>query len=349
MLLVYKATSNQQKLDAVKQIWRLPVRDPTLQRPARHPPRPMRLRHNFDYPLAVSDAVDAGAVGPVIAQLQFQYGQRAPAGRDFVSAAPGRRRERGRGRSGPEPCATSSARGAARSRRLRIHAERLAWRLRARAWRYTRPRLRPGAFEDRAGVAGCPPADRRSGRAGFLNERSHPAEDPLPGSVASTPWPMSVGLAFGWGPELAGALLHSVCRLAFSPCAGRSACDAIIRTFSEVTAWSPVTRASPSAVIVLMLAVATSPLATTAAGPTSPARRPVRWQARRGLERQAAWPTSAPSGARRRGLSPRPAAAPSRRAPPPSPPGSRPRADGKRARGEWPAATAASCGTMTDF
>jgi uncharacterized membrane protein (DUF106 family) len=187
MLLVFKATSNQKKLEAVKRqihACLFEIRLLSDDVPAILRAQLEILRHNFNY-LLLSLVPMLWMLVPlvlVIAQLQFHYGYRGLApGQDFIvkvrlkeptSTRPAASLEAPRGLTVATPA-------------VWIPGEReLAWRLRAQEWGDYELKLRLGDKEYLKTAQVSKEVRRRSPERlepGFLNELLYPAEAPLPG------------------------------------------------------------------------------------------------------------------------------------------------------------------------
>ena len=215
MLLVYKATSNQHKLDAVKRQIHACLRDPPLQHDL---PAILRaqMRSAPQLPLPAllgARAADARAARPRDAQPSSTVATRL-AGPHFPrqGAAPdgwaaGAGVAGGAGPSRPAATLEAPAGLEIETPAVWIPTQReLAWRLRAKDWGDYALKLRVGEQEYSKTVQVSPDVRRRSPirlAPGFLNELLYPAEDPLPnGSPVAS---ISVGYTeasvslFGWG------------------------------------------------------------------------------------------------------------------------------------------------------
>jgi len=220
MLLVYKATSNQDKLDAVKRqihacLFEIRLYSDDL--PAILRAQMEILRHNFHY-LRFSSVPMLWMLAPlvlVIAQLQFHYGYEGlKPGNDFLVKvqlqdgwAAGGGIASGPGATRPAATLEAPAGLEVETPAIWIPTQReLDWRLRAKDWGDYALKLRLGAQEYSKTVQVSPDVRRRSPirlAPGFLNEVLYPAEDPLPkGSPIAS---ISVGYTeasvslFGWG------------------------------------------------------------------------------------------------------------------------------------------------------
>jgi len=197
MLLVYKRTSNQPKLDAVKRqihacLFEIRLFSDDL--PAILRAQAEILGHNVRY-LGLSLVPMLWMLVPlvlVIAQLQFHYGYEGlKPGQDFLLKL--------RLRDGWAADAGSAAGGASARppARLEVPAgvtvetpavwipteREVAWRLRAREWGDYSLKLQLGSQEYAKAVQVSSVVRRRSPvrlAAGFLNELLYPAEEPLP-------------------------------------------------------------------------------------------------------------------------------------------------------------------------
>ncbi len=186
MLLVFKATSNQHKLEAVKRQIHACLFEIRLFRddvPAILRAQTEILRHNLNY-LFLSLVPMLWMIVPlvfVIAQLQFHYGYRGlRPGEDFIVKV------RLKDPSSTRPAAALEApRGLeVATPAVWIPSEReLAWRLRAQAWGDYELKLRVGDKEYSKTAQVSKLVRRRSPErleARLLNELLYPAEDPLP-------------------------------------------------------------------------------------------------------------------------------------------------------------------------
>jgi len=220
MLLVFKATSNQRKLEAVKRqihacLFEIRLFNDDLRAILRA--QMEILRHNLSY-LGLSTVPMLWMIVPlvfVIAQLQFHYGYQGLApGQDFLvkvqleegwetSAAPA-----GQGTTRPAASLVAPPGLKVETPAVWIPARReLAWRLRAEDWGDYDLTLRLGAQEYSKTVQVSPAVRRRSPERlgpGLLNDLLYPAEDPLPkgspiasiavgypdGSVPVLGWPL---------------------------------------------------------------------------------------------------------------------------------------------------------------
>jgi uncharacterized membrane protein (DUF106 family) len=193
MLLVFKATSNQKKLAAVKRQIHACLFEIRLFRddvPAILRAQGEILRHNLNY-LFLSLVPMLWMIVPlvfVIAQLQFHYGyQGLRPGEDFIVKV------RLKDASSTRPVAALEAPPGLEvaTPAVWIPSEReLAWRLRAQAWGDYELKLRVADKEYSKTAQVSKQVRRRSPERlepGLLNELLYPAEDPLPkeGSIAS--------------------------------------------------------------------------------------------------------------------------------------------------------------------
>jgi hypothetical protein len=186
MLLVFKATSNQKRLEAVKRQIHACLFEIRLFRddvPAILRAQMEILRHNLNY-LFLSLVPMLWMIVPlvfVIAQLQFHYGyQGLRPGDEFLVKV--RLKE-------PSPTRPAAALEAPRGLEVAtpavwIPTEReLAWRLRAQDWGDYELKLRLGGKEYSKTAQVSDQVRRRSPERlapGFLNELLYPAEDSLP-------------------------------------------------------------------------------------------------------------------------------------------------------------------------
>lgn len=186
MLLVFKATSNQPKLDAVKRQIHACLFEIRLFRddvPAILRAQTEILRHNLNY-LFLSLVPMLWMMVPlvlVIAQLQFHYGYRGlRPGDDFIVKV------RLKEPSSTRPAAALEAPNGLEvaTPAVWIPTEReLAWRLRAQAWGDYELKLRLGGQEYSKTAQVSKQVQRRSPERlepTFLNELLYPAEEPLP-------------------------------------------------------------------------------------------------------------------------------------------------------------------------
>jgi len=186
MLLVFKRTSNQAKLEAVKRqihacLFEIRLFSDDL--PAILRAQQEILRHNLKY-LALSAVPMLWMLVPllfVIAQLQFHYGYRGlKPGEDFIVKA--RLKEDPQARPVASLEAPSGLEVATPA--VWIPSEReLAWRLRAQAWGDYELKLRLGGQEYSKTAQVSEQVRRRSPERlapGFWNELLYPAEPPLP-------------------------------------------------------------------------------------------------------------------------------------------------------------------------
>ncbi len=208
MLIVFKKTSNQAKLEAVKRqihacLFEIRLFSDDL--PAILRAQAEILRHNLKY-LALSAVPMLWMIVPlvfVIAQLQFHYGYRGlRPGEDFIVKA--RLKEDQPSRPAASLQAPPGLEVATPA--VWIPTEReLAWRLRAREWGDYELKLRLGGQEYSKTAQVSKQVQRRSPerlRPGFWNELLYPAEPPLPkGSPIasiSVAYPEDAVSIFGW-------------------------------------------------------------------------------------------------------------------------------------------------------
>jgi hypothetical protein len=188
MLLVFKATSNQPKLDAVKRqihacLFEIRLFNDDLVAILRA--QMEILRHNLRY-LGLSTVPMLWMIAPlllVIAQLQFHYGYEGLVpGQDFLVEV----RLEAQGESLTRPVASLETPGGltVETPAVWIPSEReLAWRLRARDWGNHELKVRVDGQELAKTVQVSRGLGRRSPvrlEAGFWNELLYPAEEPLP-------------------------------------------------------------------------------------------------------------------------------------------------------------------------
>jgi len=186
MLLVFKRTSNQAKLEAVKRqihacLFEIRLFSDDL--PAILRAQMEILRHNLKY-LALSAVPMLWMLVPllfVIAQLQFHYGYRGlRPGEDFIVKA--RLKEGSQARPVASLQAPSGLEVATPA--VWIPSEReLTWRLRAQVWGDYELKLRLGGQEYSKTAQVSEQVRRRSPERlapGFWNELLYPAEPPLP-------------------------------------------------------------------------------------------------------------------------------------------------------------------------
>jgi hypothetical protein len=186
MLLVFKRTSNQPKLEAVKRqihacLFEIRLFSDDL--PAILSAQMEILRHNLKY-LALSAVPMLWMLVPllfVIAQLQFHYGYRGlRPGEDFIVKA--RLKESPEAR--PEASLEAPSGLEVATPAVWIPSEReLAWRLRAQAWGDYELKLRLDGQEYSKTAQVSEQVRRRSPERlapGFWNELLYPAEPPLP-------------------------------------------------------------------------------------------------------------------------------------------------------------------------
>jgi uncharacterized membrane protein (DUF106 family) len=220
MLLVFKATSNQEKLEAVKRqihacLFEIRLFNDDLRAILRS--QMEILRHNLDY-LRLSAVPMLWMIVPfvfVIAQLQFHYGYRGLVpGQDFVvkvqlkegwetSTAPAP------SHLSPRPAASLQAPPGLKveTPAVWIPSQReLAWRLRAEQWGDYDLVLGLGGQQYSKTVQVSRDVRRRSPERlerGLINELLYPAEDPLPkGSpiaAITLGYPDCSVSVFGWG------------------------------------------------------------------------------------------------------------------------------------------------------
>jgi hypothetical protein len=208
MLLVFKKTSNQSRLEAVKRqihacLFEIRMFSDDL--PAILRAQVEILRHNLKY-LALSAVPMLWMIVPllfVIAQLQFHYGYRGLApGDEFIVKA--RLKQDPPARPAASLQAPSGLEVATPA--VWIPAEReLAWRLRAQDWGDYELKLRLGDQEYTKTAQVSRQVRRRSPERrepGFWNELLYPAEPPLPkeSPVASivVAYPEDAVSVFGW-------------------------------------------------------------------------------------------------------------------------------------------------------
>jgi hypothetical protein len=208
MLLVFKKTSNQSKLEAVKRqihacLFEIRMFSDDL--PAILRAQTEILRHNLKY-LALSAVPMLWMIVPllfVIAQLQFHYGYRGlTPGEQFIVKA--RLKEDPQARPAASLEAPPGLEVATPV--VWIPTEReLAWRLRAQDWGDYELKLRLGDQEYTKTAQVSRQVRRRSPERlapGFWNELLYPAEPPLPkeGPLASIAlsYPEDAVSIFGW-------------------------------------------------------------------------------------------------------------------------------------------------------
>jgi uncharacterized membrane protein (DUF106 family) len=208
MLLVFKKTSNQAKLEAVKRqihacLFEIRLFSDDL--PAILRAQMEILRHNLRY-VALSAVPMLWMIVPlllVIAQLQFHYGYRGlRPGEDFIVKA--RFREEPATRPAASLLAPPGLEVATPPVWIRAERE-LAWRLRARDWGDYELKLRLGDREYAKTAQVSDQVRRRSPERlerGFWNELLYPAEPPLPKEsplVSITlAYPEDAVSIFGW-------------------------------------------------------------------------------------------------------------------------------------------------------
>jgi uncharacterized membrane protein (DUF106 family) len=188
MLIVFKKTSNQARLEAVKKqihacLFELRLFSDDL--PAILRAQGEILRHNLRY-LGLSlvpMAVMLVPLGLIVAQLQFHYGYRGLRPReDFVVKV---QLKEGRADARPEAALVVPAGLTVETPAVWIASEReLAWRLRAREWGDYELKVRVDGQEYAKTAQVAPSVRRRSPvrlAPGFVNQFLYPAEDPLPG------------------------------------------------------------------------------------------------------------------------------------------------------------------------
>ena len=220
MLLVFKKTSNQTKLEAVKRqihacLFEIRLYNDDL--PAILHSQMEILRHNLSY-LRLSAVPMLWMIVPfvfIIAQLQFHYGYRGlTPGQDFIvkvqlkdgwetsaALAPSQVSTR------PSAMLQAPAGLTVETPPVWIPSQReLAWRVRADKWGDYALALRVGDQRYSKTVQVSPEVRRRSPvryEPGFVNELLYPAEDPLPkGSpiaAITLGYPDGKVSVFGWG------------------------------------------------------------------------------------------------------------------------------------------------------
>jgi len=220
MLLVFKKTSNQTKLEAVKRqihacLFEIRLFNDDL--PAILHSQMEILRHNLSY-LRLSAVPMLWMIVPfvfIIAQLQFHYGYRGlTPGQDFIvkvqlkdgwetsaALAPSQVSTR------PSAMLQAPAGLTVETPPVWIPSQReLAWRVRADKWGDYALALRVGDQRYSKTVQVSPEVRRRSPvryEPGFVNELLYPAEDPLPkGSpiaAITLGYPDGKVSVFGWG------------------------------------------------------------------------------------------------------------------------------------------------------
>jgi hypothetical protein len=209
MLIVFKKTSNQARLEAVKRqihacLFEIRLFSDDL--PAILRAQREILRHNLRY-LGLSLVPMLVMLVPlvfVIAQLQYHYGYRGlrPA-EDFLVKV---QLKGGQGSARPAATLEVPTGLAVETPPVWIPSEReLAWRLRAEQWGDYELKLRLDGREYAKTAQVSPAVRRRSPvrlEPGLVNELLHPAEDPLPGespiaSIALT-YPEDSVSIFGW-------------------------------------------------------------------------------------------------------------------------------------------------------
>jgi hypothetical protein len=208
MLLVFKKTSNQAKLEAVKRqihACLFEIRLFSDDVPAILRAQMEILRHNLKY-IALSAVPVLWMMVPlllVIAQLQFHYGYRGlRPGQDFIVKA--RLRDAPPARPAASLEAPPGLEVATPAVWIPGQGE-LAWRLRAREWGDYELKLRLGDQEYSKTAQVSNQVRRRSPERfspGFWNELLYPAEPPLPkeSPVASIAlgYPEDAVSVFGW-------------------------------------------------------------------------------------------------------------------------------------------------------
>jgi uncharacterized membrane protein (DUF106 family) len=220
MLLVFKATSNQPKLEEVKRqihacLFEIRLFNADL--PAILRAQMEILRHNLMY-LRLSAVPMLWMIVPffvVVAQLQFHYGYRGlRPGQDFIVKV---QLKAGWETSAALPPSQVSTRPSVmleapagltvETPPVWIPSQReLAWRLRAAGWGDYALALRLGDQQYSKTVQVSPEVRRRSPvrlEPGFVNELLYPAEDPLPKgahiSAITVGYPDGPVSVFGWG------------------------------------------------------------------------------------------------------------------------------------------------------
>ena len=220
MLLVFKKTSNQKKLEAVKRqihscLFEIRLFNDDL--PAILRAQMEILRHNLNY-LRLSAVPMLWMIVPfllVIAQLQFHYGyQGLKPGQDFVVKVHLKDGWETSAALAPSQVSTRPAAMLQAPAGLMVETppvwipsqRELAWRLRAEKWGDYALALRLGDQHYSKTVQVSPEVRRRSPvrlEPGFVNELLYPAEDPLPKgapiSAITLGYPDGSVSVFGWG------------------------------------------------------------------------------------------------------------------------------------------------------
>ena len=220
MLLVFKATSNQKQLDAVKRqihacLFEIRLFNADL--PAILRAQMEILRHNLNY-LRLSAVPMLWMIVPfvlIIAQLQFHYGyQGLKPGQDFILKVHLRDGWETRAALAPSQVSTRPSAMLQAPDGLTVETpavwipsqRELAWRLRAEKWGDYALALRLGDEHYSKTVQVSPEVRRRSPvrlEPSFMNELLYPAEDPLPkGSpidAITLGYPDGRVSVFGWG------------------------------------------------------------------------------------------------------------------------------------------------------
>jgi len=220
MLLVFKATSNQPKLEEVKRqihacLFEIRLFNADLVAILRA--QAEILRHNLSY-LRLSAVPLLWMIVPfvlVIAQLQFHYGYRGlQPGQDFLVKVQLKDGWETSAALAPSPVSTRPAASLEAPRGLRVETpavwipsqRELAWRLRAEEWGDYDLSLTLGGRQYSKTVQVSPGVRRRSPvrfAPSLLNELLYPAEDPLPKdapiSAIILGYPEGSVSVFGWG------------------------------------------------------------------------------------------------------------------------------------------------------
>ncbi|HEY2943665.1 MAG TPA: hypothetical protein VGN09_14625 [Vicinamibacteria bacterium] len=220
MLLVFKATSNQKKLEAVKRqihacLFEIRLFNSDL--PAIVRAQWEILRHNLNY-LRLSAVPMLWMIVPfvfVIAQLQFHYGYRGLApGQDFLLKVQLKDGWETSAALAPSQVSTRPAASLQAPPGLKVETpavwipsqRELAWRLRAEQWGDYDLALGLGGQQYSKTVQVSRDVRRRSPvrvERGFWNELLYPAEDPLPPgspiSAITLGYPDGSVPVFGWG------------------------------------------------------------------------------------------------------------------------------------------------------
>jgi uncharacterized membrane protein (DUF106 family) len=220
MLLVFKATSNQRQLDAVKRqihacLFEIRLFNDDL--PAILRAQMEILRHNLNY-LRLSAVPMLWMIVPfvfVIAQLQFHYGYRGlTPGQDFLVKV--QLKDKWQTSAGVAatlvPNRPAASLQAPRGLKVETPAvwipsqRELVWRLRAEEWGDYNLALRLGEQEYSKTVQVSSAVRRRSPvrlEPGLVNELFYPAEDPLPKqspiAAITLGYPDGSVSVFGWG------------------------------------------------------------------------------------------------------------------------------------------------------